>query len=382
MRIRTFTLYFYCMLSFAIYSQELKNPSLNLGDTAPPLYLKEWIRGDPIQKFEKGQVYVLEFWATWCKPCIAAMPYLSHLAARYKGQVTVVAVNVYEDENTSLGQIREFVDDKGEVMSFNIAVDDHNYMTKEWIVAAAEQNYGIPRSFVINAEGRLAWIGHPKDLDTVLQEIVDNSWDIEKARSYRNEGRIIDSLAKDVSYMLSDVEYDSATQTHFPVYATAESKLDAVEEIVGREPRLKNTHVITYVTFSSLLQVDQRKACEYAKEMLASSTLGKHQPYEAIIEIVTSHADTLDMYPEVYHTGAEAYKVAISHLAYLELTDIVMCYGKMAEWYWRGKDKTNAIISLENGLKQLKNNKNFSALDLEPLESLLVKYKSSAIDES
>ena len=43
-----------------------QNPSLKFGDYAPKLQVKEWIKGTPIQSFEKGKVYVLEFWATWC----------------------------------------------------------------------------------------------------------------------------------------------------------------------------------------------------------------------------------------------------------------------------------------------------------------------------
>jgi hypothetical protein len=38
------------------------SPSLNIGDTAPPLRIREWIKGTPIENFEKGKIYVVEFW--------------------------------------------------------------------------------------------------------------------------------------------------------------------------------------------------------------------------------------------------------------------------------------------------------------------------------
>lgn len=38
---------------------------LTIGSSAPPLKIAKWIKGTPIDGFEKGKVYVLEFWASW-----------------------------------------------------------------------------------------------------------------------------------------------------------------------------------------------------------------------------------------------------------------------------------------------------------------------------
>ena len=71
--------------------------ALELGDPAPPLKIAQWIQGEPIHlKDGVGKhVYVIEFWATWCPPCVASVPHLTELQAKHKKD-GVVIVNTSE----------------------------------------------------------------------------------------------------------------------------------------------------------------------------------------------------------------------------------------------------------------------------------------------
>src|SRR5690606_924487 len=73
--------------------------TLKVGDPAPVLTYAKWYKGAPVEQFQRGHVYVVEFWATWCGPCRMAMPHLSELARTYRDQVTVIGYNVRENRD-------------------------------------------------------------------------------------------------------------------------------------------------------------------------------------------------------------------------------------------------------------------------------------------
>ncbi len=41
------------------------SPTLKIGDPAPEIQVKAWVKGKPVTRFEKGRVYLVNFWATW-----------------------------------------------------------------------------------------------------------------------------------------------------------------------------------------------------------------------------------------------------------------------------------------------------------------------------
>lgn len=148
---------------------------LKVGDPAPGLNVEKWVKGDPITGFEKGRVYVVEFWATWCGPCIASMPHLSELQKEYKDKgVTIVGVTSADKRNT-LAAVEKMVESKGDKMAYTVAWDKDR-STNQAFMEAADMK-GIPCSFVVDQQGNIAYIGHPSVLGLVLPGVVDKKWD-------------------------------------------------------------------------------------------------------------------------------------------------------------------------------------------------------------
>jgi thiol-disulfide isomerase/thioredoxin len=357
-----------CFMAIGIHAQEVQSPSLNIGDPAPPLRVREWIKGSPVPGFKKGSVYVVEFWATWCRPCIAGIPHLSALAAKYKGEVTVLGIDVYEKRTTSFEQIRAFVDSMGYRMEYQVAAEDSNFMVISWFDASGER--GIPKSFVVDAEGKLAWIGQPKELNEVLPKIVNNTWDIKEALAKRNLERHLDSVDEEANYQLARYSGEAGKPDDL---GKPDSALLAINEIVRKEPALKYKPAIASHTFSALLKTNPQKAYEYGEAVLKMPA-DEDPPYYIVFGVIDWYSDKLHLPTKIYQLGAEAYQTRMD--ADSETADFPKFYDKMAEMYWRVCDKKKAIEAEQKAIEALKREKDFLPTDLELFEFRLQQYKN------
>lgn len=149
--------------------------TLKVGDKAPALSVEKWVKGAPVKAFEPGKTYVVEFWATWCGPCIASMPHLSEIQHKNKDKVTIIGMTSEDTRGNSLAKVEEMVTAKADGMGYTVAWDNGR-TTNEAYMKAADRN-GIPCSFVIDGTGTLAWIGHPMFLDIPIDLMVAGKWD-------------------------------------------------------------------------------------------------------------------------------------------------------------------------------------------------------------
>lgn len=123
------------------------NASSEMKQPAPNFTLKS-NSGKNIKLSEfRGQVVLLNFWASWCGPCRTEMPLLVKIHEKYKGMgFTVLGVNVEEDSAPAKSIINKTK------ISFPVLFDQTNSVSKQYNVSA------MPSTIVIDRDGNMRYL--------------------------------------------------------------------------------------------------------------------------------------------------------------------------------------------------------------------------------
>jgi thiol-disulfide isomerase/thioredoxin len=148
--------------------------SLKIGDPAPKLQPTKWLQGAEVTEFAPGKTYVVEFWATWCGPCIVMMPHMAEMQREYKDKGVTFIGYTAKDPNNTAEKVTAFVEKRGPKLGYTFAYDDDRETYDAYMKAAGQG--GIPCSYVVDKEGKIAYIGHPMFLGLVIPKVVEGKW--------------------------------------------------------------------------------------------------------------------------------------------------------------------------------------------------------------
>lgn len=155
-------------LAMELWGQQLKEipaSALKRGDPAPPLGFEFVVKGpqpaDVNWSALHGKVVILDFWGTWCAPCVADIPHLNQLASHFKEKpVQLIAVG---HENPR--KVAWFL--KSHPMDAWIALDT------DVSVYRAYSAFGTPHAVVVDQNGMVAAVLNPKDLtESVIDAVL------------------------------------------------------------------------------------------------------------------------------------------------------------------------------------------------------------------
>ncbi|HWL94075.1 MAG TPA: redoxin family protein [Phycisphaerae bacterium] len=152
---------------FILFFDTALRGDLTVGDKAPPVTALKWYNlPDGMKTVKpadlKGKITIVEFWATWCGPCKAQMPHLIEIQDKYKSKGVILLALSAEPETV----VSRFV--KERELPYVIGAGAEAANTRYGV-------QGIPRSFLVDPEGKIAWIGHPAAMDPELKKLLAKS---------------------------------------------------------------------------------------------------------------------------------------------------------------------------------------------------------------
>lgn len=342
------------LTTFNLMASGRDSITLAIGDKAPLLNYGHWLKGTPVKEYQKGRLYLVEFWATWCGPCIQMMPHLSKVARERGKEITIIGCNIWEGSHDSKGKpydsylprITKFVKSMGKNMDYNVITDNNaQYMASHWMVAAGQG--GIPCSFMIK-DGTILWIGHPYKLDSVLNVVQSGKYDIAAEKKRIEDERAAEANGPMKEFSANYTRFDKLVkgQEYEKALRLIDSCYDnAVKEVKGSYGFFK---------FQLLLEhFGEEKAMAFCRPWQAAK-LGYRLSTAAIIGSKNGLSKSTYEYAMDIWKQGDGYNDKDGHYSPMTKTYMANLYAKMNDFKQAIELQEAAI---EEGKQALKENK-------------------------
>jgi thiol-disulfide isomerase/thioredoxin len=217
---------FRLLLSVVVCSPWFLHPSalaidkLEIGSAAPKLSVEHWIQKgngkfSEVTQFEKGRVYVIEFWATTCGPCVQSMPHLAELQTKFADK----GLQIVSISNEPLKAVTSFLQNRirlpngqestiDEVTKGYCLTTDPDGSSEIDYLLAAEQD-SIPSAFVVGKDGKIEWIGHPMEMEPIVEAVLQDRWD---RASYMADQKLLQEARTTVRLLARNKQFLQAAE--------------------------------------------------------------------------------------------------------------------------------------------------------------------------
>lgn len=168
-----------------------------VGDKMPILFIDKWIKGEQVNIFEKGKVYLVNFWRLGDGPSIKILEHLSELQKKYKNDgLEVISATSEDDLGNSYEKVSDFIKSRGNKseqhfawlpLSYNAGATRKSILYNTWLIQAYDSgSFSLPQVFLVDRNGIFAFIGDGNALtESYIGKVLKGQHDLtEERRKY------------------------------------------------------------------------------------------------------------------------------------------------------------------------------------------------------
>ena len=153
-----FLVFFFCACSKVIAQEGI--PAVNIETLEGKVFNTSLIMND-------GKPFVIDFWATWCKPCVAELNAIAEQYSEWQAKTGVKLIAISIDDARSLASVSPFVNGKG--WEFEVYTDENGDFKRAMNVN------NVPHLFICNGKGEIIYQHNnyaPGDEGKILDELL------------------------------------------------------------------------------------------------------------------------------------------------------------------------------------------------------------------
>ncbi|MFW2477869.1 MAG: TlpA family protein disulfide reductase, partial [Sediminibacterium sp.] len=169
---------------------------VKIGDQAPAIKITDWVQKNSKDTSLNGKFVIIDFWATWCAPCLASMAHVNELVEEFKQNENLVFLAMSDEPKEKISPLLSRVPFKASVVT-----DTSGYTQNDYSITS------IPDCVIIDDKGQVQWTGNPKYLTKSIIEGILARKKIEMPN--------VNKRSKDAN----EIRYDSLTRIYRSIYS-------------------------------------------------------------------------------------------------------------------------------------------------------------------
>ena len=165
------------LIIFIINIYVFNASALQTGQSVAKLKIAKWLKNGPVviktgknvTKENRNDLYVLVLWGTWSPACRESVPMLVYLQNKYRDKgMRIIAVSREKRD-----VVEKFLDEYPQI-NYAVAIDEQSLTTLQYL----GESRLLPRIYIINTDGKIAWDGEIADLSQVLKKMYNGTYNI------------------------------------------------------------------------------------------------------------------------------------------------------------------------------------------------------------